>query len=64
VEVFEVFDDERAASVLSVGADAVEGEDEGVTEVLVSFATDVVAEPEGCGVGEVGACDELGGLRR
>jgi len=62
VEVFEVFDDERAASVLSVGADAVEGEDEGVAKILISLAADVVAEPEGGGVGEVGAGDELGGF--
>ena len=59
VEVFEVFDDERAASVLSVGADAVEGEDEGVAEFF-----DVGAEPEGGDVWEVGAGEELGGLRR
>jgi hypothetical protein len=57
VEVFEVFDDEGAAGVFSVGADAVEGEDEGVAKFL-----DVGAEPEGGGVGEVGAGDELGGF--
>ena len=52
----EVLDDEGAAGVVAVGADAVEGEDEGVAELV-----DVAAEPEGGGVGEVGAGDELGG---
>ncbi len=57
VELVEVLDDEGAAGVFSVGADAVEGEDEGVAEFF-----DVGAEPEGGGVGEVGAGEELGGF--
>jgi hypothetical protein len=61
VELVEVFDDEGAAGVFSliwaVGDDAVEGEDEGVAEFF-----DVGAEPEGGGVGEVGAGEELGGF--
>ena len=56
VEFVEVLDDEGAAGVFAVGADAVEGEDEGVAELV-----DVAAEPEGGGVGKVGAGDELGG---
>ena len=54
-ELVEVFDDEGAAGVVAVGADAVEGEDEGVAELV-----DVAAEPKGGGVGEMGAGDELG----
>ena len=55
-EIIEVLDDEGAAGVVAVGADAVEGEDEGVAELV-----DVAAEPEGGRMGEVGAGDELGG---
>ena len=56
VEFVKVLDDEGAASVVAVGADAVEGEDEGVAEFV-----DVAAEPERGGVGEMRAGDELGG---
>ena len=56
VEFVEVLDDQGAARVVAVGADSVEGEDEGVAELV-----DVAAEPDGSGVGEVGAGDELGG---
>jgi len=56
VELVEVFDDESAAGVVAVGSDPVEGEDEGVAELV-----DVAAEPEGGGEREVGASDELGG---
>ena len=55
-ELVEALDDQRAAGVFSIGAGAVEGEDEGVAEVLY-----MSAEPEGRGVGEVGASEELGG---
>ena len=44
-----------AARVFPVGLGAVEGEDEGVAEVLVSFAADGFAQPQGRGVGKVGA---------
>ncbi len=54
VEFVEVFDDEGAAGVFAVGADAVEGEDEGVAELV-----DVAAEPERGGVRQVSAGDEL-----
>ena len=55
VEFVDVLEDEGAAGVVAIGADAVEGEDEGVAELV-----DVTAEPEGGGVGEVGAGDEFG----
>src|ERR1039457_3038505 len=45
-EIVEMLDHESAAGVVAVGADAVEGEDEGVAELV-----DVAAEPEGGGVG-------------
>ena len=60
-EVIEPLDDEGAARVFPVGLGAVEGEDEGVAEVQVALAAEVRAEPEGRGVGEVGAGEELGG---
>jgi len=60
-EVVEPLHHQGAARVFPVGLGAVEGEDEGVAEVLVSLAADVGAEPEGGGVREVGASQELGG---
>ena len=60
-EVVETLDHQCAAGVFSVGLGAVEGEDECVAEVLISLAADVSAEPEGSGVGKVGAGEELGG---
>ena len=55
-ELVEPLDDQCAAGVFPVGAGAVEGEDEGVAEVYY-----MSAEPEGRGVGKVGAGEELGG---
>ena len=62
-EVVEPLDHQCAARVFPVGLGAVEGEDEGVAEVLVSLAADVGAEPEGGGVGEMGAGEEPGQTR-
>ncbi len=56
VEVFELLDDEGSAGVVSVGLDAVEGDDEGVAEL-----GEVLEEPEGGVDGEVGGLDEGGG---
>ena len=60
-QVVEALDDQCAAGVFPVGLGAVEGEDEGVAEVLVSLAADVRTKPERGGVGEVGAGEQPGG---
>ena len=49
-----MLDDESAAFVVAVGADAVEGEDEGVAKLA-----DVATQPQRGGVGQVGAGDRL-----
>ena len=46
--------DDQGAGIVSVGAYAVEGEDEGVAELV-----DVVAEPQSGGARQIGAGDEL-----
>jgi len=60
-QMVEALHHQRAARVFPIGLGAVEGEDEGVAEVLVSFAADGFAQPEGGGVREVGTGKEPGG---
>ena len=53
VEFVEVFDHQRAACIVAVGADAVERKHQGVAELA-----EVPAEPASCLVRQVGAGDE------
>ena len=55
VEFVEVFDDEGSATVFSVGANEIEGDDEGITEL-----SEMIAEPMSSGERHVGSVKESG----